>query len=61
MCSLPWVQHKRWIPIGSIGCVHTHWGNLVIEGCGNPSHIQNIVEKIKENNQNDGKTCQIIR
>jgi hypothetical protein len=24
MCSLPWVQCKRWIPIGSMGCVHTN-------------------------------------
>jgi hypothetical protein len=44
-----------------MGCVHTHWGKLIIERCGNPSSIQNIMEKFKEDNQNDGKTYQIIR
>jgi hypothetical protein len=34
--SLLWMQHKRWIPIRSMGCVHTH---------------QSIVEKIREDNQ----------
>jgi hypothetical protein len=24
MRSLPWAQCKRWIPIGSMGCVHAH-------------------------------------
>jgi hypothetical protein len=31
-----------------------------IEGCGNPSHIRNVVEKIGENNQKAGKTNQVI-
>ncbi len=30
---------KRWIPIGSMGCVHTHWKRLIIEGCGSSSHV----------------------
>ncbi len=51
MHSLPWVQHKRWIPIESMGCEHMHQKILTIEGCGSPSHIQSIMEKIKENNQ----------
>jgi GH43 family beta-xylosidase len=50
MHSLPWAQHKKWIPIRSIGCVHTHWGRLAIEGCASPSHIQSVVEKIGEDN-----------
>ncbi len=36
----------RWIPIGSMGCVHTHRWMLTIEGWGSPSPIQNVVEKI---------------
>jgi hypothetical protein len=56
MSSLPWVQHKKWIPVGSMGCVHTHQGRPAIEGCGSPSHIQNVPEKIKEDNQKVRKT-----
>jgi hypothetical protein len=26
--SLPWAQCKKWIPIGSMGCVHTHQGGM---------------------------------
>ncbi len=51
MCSLLWAQHKRWVPIGSMGCVHTHWGMPIIEGWGSPSHIQNVVQKIGEDNR----------
>jgi hypothetical protein len=54
MRSLPWTQHKRWIPIGSIGCVDTHWGMLAIEGWGNPSHLRNVA-------QNIGKTIERLR
>jgi hypothetical protein len=28
MHSLPKAQHRRWIPIRSIGCVQTHRGSL---------------------------------
>jgi hypothetical protein len=31
MHLLPLVQCKRWVPIGSMGCVHTHWGKPIIE------------------------------
>jgi len=43
--SLPWAQHKRWIPIGSMGCVHTHWRILTFEGWGNPIHIRSTMKK----------------
>jgi hypothetical protein len=39
----------------AMGCVHTHWGILIIEGCGSPNHVQNVVEKIGEDNQKVGK------
>jgi hypothetical protein len=39
-----------------MGCVHTHQGRPAIEGCGSPSHIQNVPEKIKEDNQKVRKT-----
>ncbi len=32
--------------LGSMGCVCTHWRRPVIERCGNPNHVQNIVKKI---------------
>jgi hypothetical protein len=60
MHSLPWAQHKRWIPIGSMGCVHTHREIPTISGWGNPSRIQSIVEKIKETNWKLGKIGQIV-
>jgi hypothetical protein len=53
--SLPWTQCKRCIPIGSMGCAHTYWTIFAIEGWGNPSRIQNVVEKIKEDNRKVGK------
>jgi len=34
-----------------MGCVHTRQGRLAIEGCGSPSHVWNILEKTKEDNQ----------
>jgi hypothetical protein len=51
MCSLPWTQCKRWIPIGSMGCVHTNQGLFTIEGWGNISRIWNVLQKSKEDNQ----------
>ncbi len=60
MCSLPWAQRKRWIPIRLMGCVHTHWGVPTIEGWGSPSHVWNFVEKIGENNRKVVKTSWII-
>jgi hypothetical protein len=59
VCSLPWVQLKRWIPIRSMGCVHTHWGRCIIEGCESQSHVRNIVEKIGEDNQKVGKLLEL--
>jgi hypothetical protein len=43
--SLPWTQHNKWIPIGLMGCVHTHQRIFTIEECGSPSCIQSVVEK----------------
>jgi len=31
-----------------MGCVHTHWKILAIEGWGNPNRIRSILEKIRE-------------
>jgi hypothetical protein len=56
MCSLPWMQHKRWIPIGLMGCVHMHRGIFTIEGWGSLSGIWNVVEKTREDNQKVKKT-----
>jgi hypothetical protein len=36
----------------SMGCVHTHWKRPTIEKCGSLNHIQNVVDKIGEDNQN---------
>jgi hypothetical protein len=30
---------KKWLPIWLMGCVHTHWRRLAIEGCDSFSHI----------------------
>jgi hypothetical protein len=43
--SLFWAQHKRWIPIGLMGFVHMHQKIPIIERCGSPNHVQNIMEK----------------
>jgi hypothetical protein len=51
VCLLPWAQCKRWIPMVSIGCVHTYQGMLTIEGWGNPSHVRNVVKRKWEDNQ----------
>jgi hypothetical protein len=58
-CSLPWTQHKRWMPIGSMGCVHTHRRMLAIEGWGSPSSIWNVVQKIEEGNWKARKSSQL--
>jgi hypothetical protein len=58
--SLPWAQFKRWIPIGSMGCGHTHWGRLAIEKCGNLNYVWSNVEKIRENHRKVGKISWII-
>ncbi len=60
VCSLPWLQCKRWIPIGSMGCVHAHGRKLTIEGWGSPSHVQSVVEKNKEKNWKVVKIGQAI-
>ncbi len=49
--SLPWSQHKKWIPIRLMGCVHMHWGRFAIERCGSSSCMLNVMEKIGEDNR----------
>jgi len=56
---LPWEQHKRWIPIGSMGCVHTHQRIPTIEGCGSPNRIRSVAKKIGKNNQKAGKLVKL--
>ncbi len=56
---LPWAQCKRWIPIRSMGYVHTHW-RLGIQGYDSLKHIRSDVEKIGEDNQKVGKIGQTI-
>jgi hypothetical protein len=56
MRSLPWVQRKRWIPIGSKGCVHMYQRILAIEGWGRPNCVWSTMEKTKENNRKAKKT-----
>ncbi len=60
MCSLPWVQCKRWMPVGSMGCVHTHQGRHVIGGCGSLNYVQSDVKKIGQNNQKVRKVSRAI-
>jgi hypothetical protein len=60
VCSLPWTQHMRWIPIGLMGCVHTHQGMLTIEVWGNLSCVWSDVEKIKENNRKARKIGWVV-
>jgi hypothetical protein len=43
-----------------MGCVHTHQGRLATKGCGSPSLIWNVMEKIGENNQKAIKIGQVI-
>jgi hypothetical protein len=42
-----------------MGCVHTHKRRLIIEGCGNPNHIETDVKKTKENIQKVGKSIKL--
>ncbi len=58
MCLLPWAQDKKWIPIGLMGCVHTHLGMPIIEG--SPRHIQNVVLKSGEDNWKVEKIGQVV-
>jgi hypothetical protein len=39
-----------------MGCVCMHWGIPAIEGCGNPNHVWDNVEKIGEDNEKAKKT-----
>ncbi len=41
-------------------CVHMHWRILAFEGCGNPNHVQNVMEKDAEDNQKAKKVGLII-
>jgi len=43
-----------------MGCVHTHWGILAIEGWGSPSHIWKVMENTKEANQKPRKIGRTI-
>jgi hypothetical protein len=43
-----------------MGCVHTHWGIPTIEGWGNPYHVLNVINKIRENNQSARKINQTL-
>ncbi len=60
MCSLPWIQRKRWISKGSMGCVHMYWRILAIKGWGRLNCIRNTMVKTNKNNQKARKTCWII-
>ncbi len=60
MCSLPWAQCNRWIPMGSMGCVHTHWRIPAIEGWGSPSYIWSTMKKIGEVSWKLRKVGQIV-
>jgi hypothetical protein len=51
---------KKWIPIRSMGCMHTYLGIFAIEGWGSPSHVRNAMGKTRENNQKVGKGCQVV-
>jgi hypothetical protein len=46
--------------MGSMGCVHTHQGIRTIERWGSPSHVQNAMEKIGENNRKARKTNRVV-
>ncbi len=51
---------KKWIPIGLMGCMHTHWKMFEIEGWGNPNHVWSAMKKIRENNRKVGEACRIV-
>jgi len=44
----------------SIGCVHTCRKRPTIEGCDSLNHIQNVVDKIGEDNQKVEKFGRVI-
>jgi len=54
------MQHKRWIPIRLMGCVHTYQGILAIKGWGSPSHVWSVMEKTRGNNRKVGKIGQTV-
>jgi hypothetical protein len=60
MHSLSWTQRKRWILVGSMGCVHTHQRMFTIEGWGSLSRVQNVVEKTRENDRKVKKTSWVV-
>jgi hypothetical protein len=60
VCSLPWAQHMKWIPIWPMGCVHTHQGMPTIEGWGSPSCVWSVVEKSREDNQKARKIGWVV-
>ncbi len=43
-----------------MGCVHTHQGIRTIKRWGSPSHVQNAMEKIGENNWKAKKTNRVV-
>jgi hypothetical protein len=43
-----------------MGCVHTHQKMPAIERWDNPSCVQNVMQKTKEDNQKVGKIGRII-
>jgi hypothetical protein len=51
---------KRWIPIRSMGYMHTHRGIPAIERWGSSSCVRNVMEKTKGNYRNVGKTNQVV-
>ncbi len=57
---LAWKQCKRWIPIGSMGCVHTHRGMHAIDGWGGPSRVRSAMQKTKKNNWNVRKIDWVV-
>jgi hypothetical protein len=44
-----------------MGCVHMHWKIPIIMGWGSPSHIQSVMEKIREASWKLGKIGWTIR
>jgi hypothetical protein len=51
---LPWMQCKKWIPIRYMHIVYA------IVGWGSLSHVWNVAEKTREDNQKDRKSSQTI-
>jgi hypothetical protein len=58
--SLLWMQHKRWIPIGSMGCVYRHRRILAIEGWSSPNCVWINMEKNVEDNWKVEKIRQVV-